>query len=89
MHSICFAGGGVCTNGNNVCLCFRWRSYAGTQAWWLWSSGEWMQYRDEDPQLESQEQSTQELEENFLLMKMAAGPHTVRPGSPMNIYRSR
>ncbi|XP_029684092.1 mesoderm induction early response protein 2 isoform X2 [Takifugu rubripes] len=35
-----------------------------------------MRYRDEDPQLESQEQSTQELEENFLLMKMAAGPHT-------------
>lgn len=38
-----------------------------------------MRSRDEDPQLESQEQSTQELEENFLLMKMAAGPHTVRP----------
>lgn len=48
-----------------------------------------MRYRDEDPQLESQEQSTQELEENFLLMKMAAGPHTVRSDSPMNIYCSR
>lgn len=41
-----------------------------------------MRYRDEDPQRESQEQSTQELEENLLLMKMAAGPHTVRSGRP-------
>lgn len=41
-----------------------------------------MRSRDEDPQQETQEQSTEELGEDVLLMKMAAGPHTVGPASP-------
>lgn len=41
-----------------------------------------MRYRHEDPQQESQEQSTEELGEDVLLVKMAAGPHTVRPAPP-------
>lgn len=44
-----------------------------------------MRYRDEAPQQETQEQSTEELGENILLMKMAAGPHTVRSGSPKKV----
>ena len=40
-----------------------------------------MRYRDEDPQQETQMQSTEELGENILLMKMASGPHTVCSGS--------
>lgn len=45
-----------------------------------------MRYRDEAPQQETQEQSTEELGENILLMKMAAGPHTVRSGSPKKVH---
>lgn len=44
-----------------------------------------MRYRDEDPQQETREQSTEEPGENVLLMKMAAGPHTVCPGSPNEV----
>lgn len=45
-----------------------------------------MRYRDEDPQQETREQSTEELGEYILLMKMAAGPHTVRSGSPIKVF---
>lgn len=45
-----------------------------------------MRYRDEDPQQETQEQSTEELGDNVLLMKMAAGPHTVCSASPRKVY---
>lgn len=45
-----------------------------------------MRYRDEDPQQETREQSTEELGEYILLMKMAAGPHTVCSGSPIKVF---
>lgn len=56
--------------------------------WWLLPSGEWTRYRDEDPQQQTREQSTEELGENLLLMKMAAGPHTVRSASPIKVFIS-
>lgn len=85
VNALHVVSGEVFVHNNNTFLCvfvFRWRKCAGTQAWWLWPSGEWMRCRDEDPQQETQEQSTEELGEDVLLMKMAAGPHTVCPASP-------
>lgn len=45
-----------------------------------------MRFRDGDPQLETREQSTEELGENVVLMKMAAGPPTVGSGSPSPFF---